>query len=424
MSIMPHRYRIFEPVRCVCDTNLGRKLFFITLVLLGAVSQQVVAVETAVPIRVGESNLYPSLRLDYLQTDNTFRTSTGEIESAATIVRPRLRWEADRSVTSLSAVYVGAFSTADESRTDYQDHRLGFSLETNFSKRSNLKTVLGFEQHHEPLGTGLSRDDSTAPDEQNKNTQVDFKIEHTYGASQARGNLLTGLDLINRYYTNNKAQTRFSNRFVVEPYLIFYIRHAGDTRWFLDLRYAQLNFDESVSDGANIRSFVGVAWESTGKTGGEAKIGGVTRSYDAGQPTQSTAAIDIQLYYNTSSISRFDFRAVREFEGLVDSQTALDGKEAIVNRLALSWDYKWSSRFRHRISIANNSFERECPFANDSAENQASLELTYQVRRWLAFGANAKAYSRSSDTCGDTAAQVNTSDYDRQQFGIHTIVNL
>ena len=106
-------------------------------------------------IKVGEAQLFPSLRIEAGQTDNAFRRDENEVENAYTAVQPSLVWKADRRNTFLEFRYDGDYRLNDEDEFDFADHFAGGEFSTEFSRRSRLNASIEFSLGHSDLGDDI-----------------------------------------------------------------------------------------------------------------------------------------------------------------------------------------------------------------------------------------------------------------------------
>jgi len=369
-------------------------------------------------IGFGETGFVPSLRIDVGQTDNALRRNTGELEDTFTVVQPELVWSADKGFTEVSARYLGAYSFSDLDQLDFDDHLLEGNFQTEFSKRSKFTGTVRLALNHLPLGQDIFTRLNPEAFDQVEFSSQSVSLAHTYGSSQARGQIISRLFIDNRDFTNNLSVTESSSRLIIRPSVAFSYRLTGDTRSFVSVSFSDVDRAANGTDRSDVDLVVGATWKITGRTGGSASIGAGRSALD-GADDRTEAIFNVGLFYTPKSFSRFNL----DFErGFFNDGSGTLTEVAVANELNLSWRYNWSSRLFHIASFDFSSVERECPQLDDETR-EFSFQVGLQVRRWLAFGLGASTEQRENGNCPVPVA-VRAPDYDRQEIFAFTRVNL
>lgn len=373
-------------------------------------------------IKLGETDLTPNIRLEYYSDSNVFRESTDENDATGVRIKPTLEWLATSGLTELKAEYEGVYSTSGIESTDFQDHILEFSGKTEFTKRSRLKGGLRFSRITEELGTGLSIGVGEAVD-LNIANQIQFDLEHTYGAVSARGNITTGIQLRDVSYSGNEDLTNRSDFSEIEPYARFSYRLGGSTRAFTELRYILQDYELNTDDRDQLQFFVGTRWLESEAFGASAKVGLLSYTYPSNSARDGNdLGLEIGGFYRPTSFSQFDLAVNRKVADINDSVDTDNSATALTDRFTLVWEYGWSSRLSHRAGVSLDIIERDnC--SDNEVTTETSIELVLGIQRWLSIGGGAGLESRKFDGCNG-AIGTGDLDYDKEIFELFISMSL
>ena len=360
-------------------------------------------------IAIGESDLNPSIRFEYLQDDNAFRRNTDELENTSVVIKPELLWSADRGVTSLSLKYSGDINSAEFEQLDYDDHTLAADVKTSLSKRSRIRANAAVAFGHLDLGRDVFTRDNPEGLEQVEFNQQKIDLEHTYGAAQAKGQFITRLNIDNRDFTNNDALTRNSSRLIISPSIAFSYRISGDTRGFVSASLREVDRSANGRDRTDFDLGLGGTWDITGRSGGSASFGLGQSSLD-GADDQSEFVAEVGLYYQPRSFSRFDLEFQR---GFFNDGSGTTSEVAVNDSLNVAWNYDWSSRVKHKVSAAFRNVDRACPDLGDQTAN-LRFEFNVQIRRWVSIGFGIDSEQRQTDSCNAADIENTDLDFERQ----------
>jgi len=402
-------------------------ILLIIALMLGSVSSSVFAQEDkAAAIKIGESNFIPTVRFEYLQTDNAFLTSKdplvedAQTEATAFVVRPRASWTADRRLLALTGIYEGAYATYSESALDYADHSLRGIVDAELSSRQRLRGRLAFDFGHQALGTGITAGFDASNASQVEFLNTDVRGSYIYGARQAQGNVEVGFQLVNRTYQNEDNLTDGYGYTSVRPYGQFSYRLSSDTRAITTVRFNSTTFDLSARDRNDILLLAGLSFDATGKTGGEFQLGaGYTDFSLATNTDESRFIAEADLFFEPTNFSRFEFTAARVLDNDAGSPLNSNSVLTITDSAKLNWEHQWSSRFYH---VANLSYQLEngdCPDSRDITRASGGIELNLVLKRWLHVGAGVSGANREATRCASDNATDDDFDYESQYFGTH-----
>ena len=412
LRMMVFRHPVFSLIGRTLQQNC-RTQFFVLLVCLLAHGNAHSQGAEQQSIKIGETDLYPSVRVDYKQNDNIFLSASDELDSTGVIISPRVDWVADRRLLTLRGNYTGNYSSNSESALDYADHEFSADAAAEFTARKRAEGKLVLEFGHETLGTQRTRGSATTDDTAVKFLSTTLSGEYVYGAKNARGNLIGGVRLQNFAYTNRSDVTSGGDYTSLEPYGIFSLRLSPDTRALLELRFASINFNGS-RDRTDTSLLAGFSFEPSGKFGGDLKVG-TTLSNFSGGDSDSSVISEISLFYEPVPFSRFSVNFARSIDNESANPANADAVNVITDELTVGWRHEWSSRVFHNASLSIDAIDQACP-SSDLTITGGSFDLNVLVRRWLTVGANFAASQRESDDC---AGSENVLDYERQIVGVH-----
>ena len=370
--------------------------------------------QEAASFKLGETEVTPAVRLDYVSIDNLYRKATDEVSGSGVLIKPELTWQANRRLLSLTAQYSGDYGTFSEDGLDYDNHYLGLTGVGEVSSKQRFLTTLTFSKNTEPQGTGQTSSVLTPLDEQIETSAVAARAEYTYGARDSRGNLRGGLIVGSVDYSNLEEFTDGDDYSYVRPYGVFSLRLSPDTRLLTELRFTSFDYDDDFRDRDQVALLVGVEMSASSKLSGDARVGVAKASFDENSDSDTTELIaEVGMQYSPVSYSRFNIDFNRSLE--TEDQSA---DSSIDDSASIVWIHDWSSRFQTRSTVSLDNTDRECPSVDDQTLG-FGLELNFQVRRWLQFGISGAQLSRTVTDCDDTTADLEELDYDRSVIGAH-----
>lgn len=388
-------------------------------------------------IHIGDSNVYPSLRLAYERNDNAYLTPDNETSANDVRISPAVVWRADRRAVLVEGRYEGDYRSSSESALDRTDHLLGLTADAELGARQRIGAGVSYTRGSEDVGTELTRGGGEDFDEPAVFNELNAEGHFIYGALGARGNLEVGLRLQDfdyrplRRLSDNVDVTDGRGYTLVEPYGIFSLRLSQDTRALLGVEVGQYSYDEDSRDRQDLTVFTGLDFSATGKLSGNLQLGATTASFDnIDRDDQTTFTARVGVGYLPVDYSRVSLTFIREFdnrtsEGFIDADTGVlaDAGDVLTveDLLRLDWRYDWSSRFSHDAFFQYTNRDRECPDVDDDVLS-AGLELNLLVRRWIEVGLGFSTGQRSGESNDCGAANDNDGsglDYDRQIIGAH-----
>ena len=392
---------------------------FGALVLLtastGLAAQDVFEPDGALSFKLGETDVYPSVRIDYLQNSNAFLTPSNPTEAADITISPELNWVADRRLVTLLGTYSGNYNSSSEEALNYADHTLSFTADAELSSRKHVDATLSLNFGHEDLGLELTRGNADENSELVQFTNIEGLASFRYGADQARGNVTAGLNLQDFGYNSRRDVSAGRGFSLFEPFAAFSYRLGGDTRAVAELRFATVNFDNKDRDRTDLTLLGGMNFAATGKTGGNFRVGLVQSQPDlASLNSQTELVLESVLFWEPTSFSRFTLSGTRTLDNEGSSLVSTDAVSAISNRFRLSWRHEWSSRLSHTAFVQSFMLEQACPNRN-SDRVLGSIEFNLQIRRWISVGVSGRGWNGEYADCpGVTNQEL---DFERTRFG-------
>ena len=396
-------------------TVLGKSIFVAATFAVTAHAQE------GQSIKLGETDLFPSIRLEYIQDSNAFVTEDDATTATAFRIKPKVDWYASRSLLELRFGYTGNYQAASEDALNYNDHLLSANVNSEFTSRKRARAGLNINFGHQEFGRGLTRGLATADGELVEFVDTSANVEYTYGARNARGNITFGLNLDQLSYTSREDVTDGRDSFDIEPFGIFSLRVSGDTRATFELRHKTVDSD-SNRDRQDFTLLAGLQFATTGKSGGSFAIGAVQSNYDSDAIDDgSEITVEGELFWEPTAFSRFTLELDRSLDSGLDGLSALNEPTAITDTTKLIWRHSWSSRVSHEASFEVSRINADCP-TRGSQNNLLELDATVQVRDWLSFGALASVDSFTNEDCpGEDNRDL---DFDKNIVGVYVKATL
>jgi len=376
-------------------------------------------------IRIGEAELYPSLRIEYVSDDNIARFDDQPVEGDAVVVRPVLNFRADRRQIRFGIDYVGAYSNGSEPALDWADHLLDANVNARLGVRRLVQANVFLARRHEAPGQNVTRGRRDLVDTPVEYNDIGVRAAFTFGAALARGNVSAGLRYDNRRFTNLDQVTDGLDYTSVEPFARFGYRLGGTTRLFTELSFRDVAYDAEQRDFSGPALSGGLLFAATGALEGELRIG--VRDIDFASPDAEDGP-ELVLFggvdYSPSTLTTLSLDLQREIDNATSFAGAGTSFEAINTEARLTWERDWSARFSTSTFGAVELQERDCPSSTDTI-TRVGLEGQVSVRRWLQVGANVLLSSRTADPCsGQGDADTESEEFDRQVVGAFVTVTL
>ena len=395
----------------------------VLLMCLGAFGGAVYAQDDGRSIKVGEGDLFPSLRIDYLTNDNAFLTPDDETDANGVRISPTLSFVAERRLLQLRLQYAGEYENYNESALNFDDHVFSLDADAELSSRKRVRGRIRIAKEHEEFGRGITRGIASPDIDLIDFVTVDVGGAYTFGAKNATGNLEFGLDIRDRSYQSEPELTEGLDYTQITPRGQFTYRLSDRSRALLELGVSNWSFSDSTDDRNDIFFNTGLLLSQGGKSGGSVRVGATRQVFDDSDRDDTTEiTADIAVFYRPVTFSRFDLRVERSFDDIDDTQVTSADSQEISDLVRLGWVHSWSSRVRSRSFVSHNSTSRSCPEQGTDLVS-AGLEFGLDVRSWVELGAGIVGQRRKEDSCPNVDVSDGL-DFDRQIANIFVRVAL
>lgn len=344
-------------------------------------------------IQMGGMRVYPAVSFYHKRDDNLFLQRTAGVGSAVDVLQPGVSLEAQRDTHVYSIGYnaeIGRY--ASSSADNYNDHNLRADADWNFSGKHGLKAHVGYLAAHDPRGS-TDRVFGSAPDLWR---QKELSGAAAYGSREAIGRIEVEGGAMQRRYQNNRLATEpsdYDSDFIGGA---FFYRIYPKTALLLQAKQSKFDYvlPTSTLDSTERRFLFGATWDVAAKTTGFAKIGQLKKDFSSSaRQGYSGASWEVAVQW-----SPFLYSAVT----LVANQNPIESTglgDYILSRAeSAAWDHKWSGQWSTRFSLKKRTDDyRGAGVQRQDDINAYGLEVKYQMRRWLAFGASFERTDRASN---------------------------
>ena len=380
--------------------------------------------EAAGSISIGETKVIPSISIYVDGNNNSNLEENDPVSSTGLVVSPEVDWIADRRLLELRASYSGEYKNASESVLNYTDHSLSISAAALLSKRKKLDGRIFFTQGHQLFGTGFTDPQNGLASRQTVVRDLGSVLRYRYGASGAKGNLVVGLNLSNREFARDDGLATGRDYFRYQTNAIMSFRISPDSRFLVEGRYADFNYDNDIFDRGDTSFLVGFSFAPTGKSGGSAKLGTTRNQFDNDTFSDSSFAIaELDLFYAFRPYSRISFGIDRRFDSDNTSELIANEAKAVREVASVKWRHEWNSQISSTASFGVDNVVRDCP-ANSSDTRTGGLEFTYRARRWLSFGFGVDRLVRDAAVCPEEPDSSSTSPIVRNTYNLSMSMTL
>lgn len=348
------------------------------------------------PVGVGLGSgfsLFPKIRLEYNHDTNVYsRRSDIEASSIYRII-PSFALVKDTGQTYMQFFYEldkGIYSVSD--RNNYLDNFFSFDFDTEFNARNRFDFKASYDMKHDDRGKGLASG-STNPNLYDLETYNELNLEAGYGLGSEVSFVNTRVYA--KYYDKKYNDLNLP---IIESQN-HYKHSVGMTVRFTpgkrlgvigDAEYTQIRYHEDSNfalkrEGANTRFQVGLEWEFTSVTSGEAKAGVAKRtfSYDGFDDSPFRPVWEVKIVWEPLESTK-----LTALSGSENKESAVSGSHVQKNRVELALDHAFSAFFKTNLSgeyVTNKIIQGD---PNSNAKNtevnsmKLKAKLIYSPRRW------------------------------------------
>lgn len=337
-------------------------------------------------IRLGSGfSLFPKVRLEYNYDKNVYSRQS-EIESS-NIYRmiPSLALVKDTGQTYMQFFYEldkGVYSVSR--RNDYLDHSLVFDFDTEFNAYNRFDFKSSYEMTHDDRGKGLISG-SALPNRYDLETYNELNLEVGYG-------LGSDMSFVNtrayaQYYDkkyNDLNIRSIESRNHYERSVGMTIRFTPSKRLgvIADTEYTQIRYHEKSNlaikrEGSNIRLRIGLEWDFTSVTSGEAKVGVAKRAftYVGFDDTPFRPIWEVKVAWEPLESTKFTM-----LSGSENIESAISGSHIQENRVELTLEHRFSTFLKTSLSgeyLVNDIMQGD---DNSTTKNTQVSSLNLQTK--------------------------------------------
>jgi hypothetical protein len=368
-------------------------------------------------VRMGPLAVYPSVRYEVLHNDNVLLAAPGAapgspqvIKDTIQVLTPQVRVEAKQGANTYGAgigAILGRYSNL--SSDNYNNNNAFASADLNPDTRVRIRLRADHLDAHDPRGSTTDQFTPTP----NRYRQQTLGGIFGYGAEGAQGRFELELGRMDKRYYNNASTTaaigvQGNNRDDNIVGGTFYWRIAPKTSLLAQARRTGIDFrdDTTTLDSTQTQYLAGVTWEATAATTGIVKLGTVKKDFKDGTRTDvSTPSWDAQIQWTPLTYSKWDFILSRNWR----ETTPNFGDTVLATISTVRWTHNWTSQFLTTAtgSYGTDDYKGVIGGRNDKLPS-LGLRGTYQMRRWLDFGADYTWSKRD--------ANIDSADYKKNVF--------
>jgi|TARA_B100000700_G_scaffold30535_1_gene29395 hypothetical protein len=356
--------------------------------------------QTPASIDVGGFDLYPSLNATLGHDDNLLRSDDSEVESWMSVLSPELILVNSYGLNEFQIGYrLERGDYYSSQADDYTDHLFNASANLEFDVRNRLEVLAIYMDDHDERGTNftIGRGDSIETPDQFKQSRVE--ATYSYGAPSATGrlDLMAGYSSVDYDINTDLYRTRDRKTNTLAGTFFYNIMPATDLT--LDVIYNDIDYDFAIDptaplDSEEVRTLVGVEWDTTAKTSGYVKIGHRQKEFDDGDRADFSG-LDwlIGVTWNPRTYSTLDFTTFT-----TTNETNGEGDFIDRQTYQLTWDHKWQDRVSTSFEAIYS--EDEYTGANSTRVDDnttISFFVNYTARRYLMFNAGYTFDQRNSN---------------------------
>lgn len=358
-------------------------------------------------------SLFPKIRLEYNHDTNVYSRRSNIESSNIYRVIPSFALVKDTGQTYIQFFYEldkGIYSVSD--RNNYLDNFFSFDFDTEFNARNRFDFKGSYDMTHDDRGKGLIPG-SADPSRYDLETYNELNLEAGYGLGSEVSFVNTRAYV--KYYDKKYNDLNLP---VIESQN-HYKRSVGMTVRFTpgkrlgivgDAEYTQIRYHENSNfalkrEGTNTRFQIGLEWEFTSVTSGEAKAGVAKRTftYTGFDDTPFRPVWEVKIIWEPLESTK-----LTALSGSENTESAVSGSHIQKNRVELALDHEFSAFFKTNLSgeyVTNKIIQGDSNSKAKSTE-VSSLKvkgkLIYSPRRWadIELGVEHGKYGLDEPTSG------------------------
>lgn len=354
---------------------------------------------------LGGVTVYPGIGVVVKNDSNIFRygdTDPGKRSSKITVLSPSLVLQARKDAdTYLLAYNAGVGRYSNSPADNYVDQKFLGEAEMELTARSTLKIQPEYLIGHDDRGSTFG----AATAEPNTWRSTGLNGSFSYGAEEARGNVMFALGYTDLQYRNNRDVTTDYDKKMASAGGTFYFRVQPKTSLLMNAKHTDISYNQTAYplNSKEDRVMVGVKWEATAQSTGEVKIGQLHKKFDSTLPSYSGGSWEGDVLWSPVPYVNADLISSRQ-----TNETTLAGSSTILlsnSGANVAYD------LNDRVTLHFNGYQTKEDFVGANRvdhTNTYGLKAEYKFRSWLIGGAE---YTNSAKTSNNTL-----NDYSRNIF--------
>ena len=383
----------------------------------------------------GPVDFIPTVRVSQGYDDNIDEAPDGSEESSnVTKIAPSFLFQAQERANRYQFRYAPSLQLYSHDSDDNRvNHNAALTSRTVFNARNRLNLSLRGVRNTATLSetNRATLDDADPTNDETEgdiNERITLNGTYRYGAQDAQGNLAFNAGFVSNRYANNLTEDGSNNQ--SEEYdsprfgATFFWRVAPKTQLLFEGRYADFDYTwaESTLDSTNLSALIGARWQATGKTSGSVRFGRQEKDFDDVSKTdEDITSWEAQITWRPASYSTIRLSTANTLEEGSESATNTVREETIEQTsYSVRWQHQWDDRVSSNVGYSL----RDKDYLGAGSDNEGrtdetttlSLGLTYNLRRWLDLGFEARF--KENDSNGTTAS------YDRNTYFLTATVSL
>lgn len=371
-----------------------------------AVASAAVDEESSAPAyRMGGVTAYPGFSVVLKSDSNIFRVGDADPDkrsSKITVLSPSLVLQARKDGDAYSLAYIADIGRYSNSKEDnYVDQKFLGLAELGLSTQSTLTIQPEYLIGHDDRGATFG----PATAEPNTWHSSGLNGSFSYGAEEARGNVMFALGYTDLQYRNNRAVTTDYDRKMASVGGTFYFRVQPKTSLLVNAKHTAISYNQtgSLLNSKEDRYMIGVKWEATAQTTGEIKIGQLHKKFDSALPAYTGGSWEGDVRWSPVAYVNVDLISSRQ----TNETTLLSSSAILLSNSGANIAYDLNDR----VTLHANGYQTKEDFVGVGRidhTNTFGLKAEYKFRSWLIGGAE---YTSSAKTSNDSL-----NDYSRNIF--------
>ncbi|GMQ81786.1 MAG: hypothetical protein BMS9Abin05_1222 [Rhodothermia bacterium] len=324
---------------------------------------------------------------------NVFRTERNTSSDLFWSLRPAAYLNGVFGKNSYRFGYEGDYAKySDFSTEDFVDHRVFADTRLDLTRKLDFNLGAQYRLGHDPRGSLGNR--LFVPGELDRWEEYRVKAEFVVGREITRAQVIPWVEVSGMRYTNNGQSVRDFDRqdFRLRGRWRFTSRLYG----LAEGGYANITHLDSRNtlDRTETDFLLGIGWQATAKTSGEAMFGILNRSFkNAGRANSNAPTWDVRIHWVPKPYSKVTAYTRRSSE---------ENAGGVGNYLSDSYGALWRHAFTERLDLNTSIDYTVADFDSVREDKYVSFDfgLTYEVTRWLDVGATYRYLNRRSNIPG------------------------